>query len=63
MFGMFEYGADLKLREEIRVIREEMQEKYKFSKEDFEKLEDVVVSSIPFKAGTQWSFMGSIYFS
>ncbi|KAH7718736.1 CRE-TWK-20 protein [Aphelenchoides avenae] len=61
-FSAFEYDEDMQLREEIRETREAMQEKYNFTQQDFEELEQVVVASIPFKAGYQWQFAGAFYF-
>ncbi|KAL3109038.1 hypothetical protein niasHT_012600 [Heterodera trifolii] len=53
---------DKKTRAEIAVNRKLMQRKYNFTKRDFALLERVVVKSIPFAAGSQWQFLGALYF-
>uniref|UniRef100_A0A914MGG4 Two pore potassium channel protein sup-9 n=1 Tax=Meloidogyne incognita TaxID=6306 RepID=A0A914MGG4_MELIC len=62
IFSLFEYEEDERSRQEITAKRRLMQQKYKFSKKDYAQLESIVVQSIPFSAGRQWQFLGSLYF-
>lgn len=62
IFSLFEYEEDERSRQEVTAKRRLMQQKYKFSKKDYAQLENIVVQSIPFSAGRQWQFLGSLYF-
>ncbi|KAL3102668.1 hypothetical protein niasHT_029696 [Heterodera trifolii] len=62
VFSAFEFDQDKKTRAEIAVNRKLMHRKYNFTKRDFALLERVVVKSIPFAAGSQWQFLGALYF-
>uniref|UniRef100_A0A915M6R6 Potassium channel domain-containing protein n=1 Tax=Meloidogyne javanica TaxID=6303 RepID=A0A915M6R6_MELJA len=62
IFSLFEYEEDERSRQEVTAKRRLMQQKYKFSKKDYAQLESIVVQSIPFSAGRQWQFLGSLYF-
>ncbi|KAF7637813.1 hypothetical protein Mgra_00002787 [Meloidogyne graminicola] len=62
IFSLFEYNEDERIRKEIIIKRNQIQQKYKFSKKDFIQLENIIIQSIPFSAGYQWKFLGSLYF-
>ncbi|KAI6191525.1 hypothetical protein M3Y97_00237600 [Aphelenchoides bicaudatus] len=62
MFGYLEHETDVELRQDIKISRNKLQQKYNFTKEDFEKLETTIVDMIPHSAGRQWRFTGSLFF-
>uniref|UniRef100_A0A0M3ID13 Two pore potassium channel protein sup-9 n=1 Tax=Ascaris lumbricoides TaxID=6252 RepID=A0A0M3ID13_ASCLU len=63
IFEKLESPDDMERRQEIRMISKKMQQKYNFTKKDYELLQTVVIKSIPHKGGYQWKFAGAFYFA
>ncbi|VDK60787.1 unnamed protein product [Anisakis simplex] len=63
VFEKLESNDDMERREQIGIIANKMQQKYNFTKKDYELLRTVVIKSVPHKAGYQWKFAGAFYFA
>ncbi|XP_053316908.1 potassium channel subfamily K member 3 [Spea bombifrons] len=63
VFDALESDEETTEKKKLEKKREELQNKYNLSEENFRELEWVVLKLKPHKAGVQWTFAGSFYFA
>lgn len=56
--------SSYEIDEHVELLREEeeLRTKFNISDEDYQRIANNVIRSIPHKAGVQWKFTGSFYF-
>lgn len=63
IFDALESQEETTQKDMLDMRKEELLSNFNLSKEDFNKLEKVVLQLKPHKAGVQWKFAGSFYFA
>ncbi|MEQ2204779.1 Potassium channel subfamily K member 3 [Xenoophorus captivus] len=63
IFDVLESQEETTQKESLDIRKQELLNTFNLSKEDFDKLEKVVLQLKPHKAGVQWKFAGSFYFA
>lgn len=63
VFDALESDNELAQRALVERIRSRIMVKYNITERDYHVLEAIIIKSIPHKAGYQWKFAGSLYFS
>lgn len=63
IFDALESQTEKTEQKRVGVKKDDLLRTFNLSKEDFDKLEKVVLELKPHKAGVQWKFAGSFYFA
>lgn len=63
VFDALESDFEMREKEQLQAEEKRLQGKYNISKDDYQKLETIIMEAEPHRAGVQWKFAGSFYFA
>lgn len=63
VFDALESDFEMREKEQLEAEERRLQGKYNISKDDYQKLESIIMEAEPHRAGVQWKFAGSFYFA
>ncbi|KAK2914704.1 hypothetical protein Q8A73_005298 [Channa argus] len=63
VFDALESESESSRKKALEQKLNELKKKYGFTEDDYREIERVVILSKPHRAGSQWQFAGSFYFS
>lgn len=63
VFDALESDNEMQQRALVEKVRGQIKKKYNISEADYKVLEDIIIMSVPHKAGHQWKFSGAFYFA